>query len=157
MCSGVAISYRGIPESLIEKYGLQDRVVARAENADREVRFLYHETSALIPAWVGGELGIYLWGNRDDAGSRLPMTGWCREENLEAGRWAWLKPEPVVIPATLGIENGRWFQIHEGIRGILVRDSRNRPHVYMLIKEASHYYHIMTGGIRMPVLIGQQL
>ncbi len=83
MCCGISISYRDFPESLIGKYGLQDRIVARAENADREVRFLYHENSALIPAWIGGELGIYLWGNRDHAGSRLPTTGWCRREILK--------------------------------------------------------------------------
>ena len=157
MCGGVSISCRDVPESLIERFGLQDRIVVRAENVDREIRFLHNETPALIPAWIGGEFGIYSWGNRGGTDSRLPVTAWCRRENLEAGRWSWLKPEPVVIPAVLGIENGRWFQIDQGIQGIFVRDAQNRPHVYMLTEEASHYYHIMTGQIRMPVLVGQQL
>ena len=145
MCWGITISCRDFPESLIEESRLQDRIVIRAEKAEREIQFLYRASPSVIPAWVNGELGIYDWGNLDGKDSRLPKTGWCRRETLEKGRWAWLQPESVMIPAALGKENGRWFQIYEGIRGILVRDSRNRPHVYMLTEDASHYYHIMTG------------
>ena len=61
------------------------------------------------------------------------------------------------IPAALGLEKGVWFLITEGIRGILVRDERDMPHVYMLTQPASHYYQIMTRHNRMPVLLGQQM
>ena len=105
----------------------------------------------------GDRLAIYPWGNRDDAASRLPRTGWCRLESLEAGHWGRLRPEPVDIPASLGLEKGVWFQIAEGIRGILVEDERGLPHVYMLTQPASHYYQVMTRHDRMPVLLGQQM
>ena len=68
-----------------------------------------------------------------------------------------LSPEPVDIPAALGLERGVWFLIPEGIRGVLVRDERGRPHVYMLTQPASHYYQIMTRNNRMPVLLGEQI
>jgi hypothetical protein len=57
----------------------------------------------------------------------------------------------------LGLERGVWFLIPEGIRGVLVRDERGRPHVYMLTQPASHYYQIMTRNPRMPVLLGEQI
>ena len=69
-----------------------------------------------------------------------------------------LDPEPVDIPAALGLERGVWFLIPEGmIRGVLIRDERGRPHVYMLTQPASHYYQIMTRNPRMPVLLGEQI
>jgi hypothetical protein len=135
---------RRMERGLVGLSGLARREANRSRE-EREIRFLYRVSPSVIPAWVNGELGIYDWGNLDSKDSCLPKTGWCRRENLEESRWNWLKPESVTIPAALGTENGRWFQIYEGIRGILVRDSRNRPHVYMLTEDASHYYHIMTG------------
>jgi hypothetical protein len=60
-------------------------------------------------------------------------------------------------PACFGFDKGIWFQIREGVRGILVRDEAGRPHVYLLTKPASHYYHVMTRQERMPVLIGERI
>ncbi|MCH8828877.1 MAG: hypothetical protein IID45_04790, partial [Planctomycetes bacterium] len=56
--------------------------------------------------------------------------------------------------ANFGLEKGRWFHIDEGIRGLLVNDETNHPHVYMLTEPASHYYHGMTRHDRMPVFLG---
>ncbi len=118
---------------------------------------MYRDPRAELPAWYGERLGIYPWGNRERQ-SALPRTGWCRREILEEGLWRHLNPEPVEIPAALGLERGVWFLIPEGmIRGVLVRDRRGRPHVYMLTQPASHYYQIMTRNSRMPVLIGEQI
>jgi hypothetical protein len=63
----------------------------------------------------------------------------------------------VDIPATLGLDRGIWFQIKEGVRGILVRDETSRQHVYMLTEPASHYYNVMTRHNRMPVFIGEKI
>jgi hypothetical protein len=155
MCFGIAIPIDALPEELVLKH--QDRVVLREPNASRELRFLFRDPRAELPAWYGNQLAIYPWGNRDDAASRLPRTGWCRQESLESGLWRRLQPEPVEIPAALGLEKGVWFQITEGIRGILVHDATGRPHVYMLTQPASHYYQVMTRHDRMPVLLGQQI
>jgi hypothetical protein len=154
MCSGISLSWRELPAALIEQHRLHDREIVRHEGAEREIRFLFRDPHPLIPTWSGHELGIYEWGNRSNKKSRLPRTGWIRMETLEAGDWRWLNPEPVDIPATLGLDRGVWFQIKEGLRGILVRDEKNQPHVYMLTEPASHYYQVMTRNNRMPVFIG---
>lgn len=155
MCFGIALPIDALPEELVQQH--QHRLVLREPGASRELRFLFRDPQAELPAWHGNRLAIYPWGNRDNAASRLPRTGWCRLESLEAGNWRHLRPEPVDIPAFLGLEKGVWFQIVEGIRGILVEDEQGRPHVYMLTQPASHYYQIMTRHDRMPVLLGQQI
>jgi hypothetical protein len=155
MCFGIALPIDALPEELVLQH--QHRVALREPGAARELRFLYRDPQAELPAWHGNQLAIYPWGNRDGSGSRLPRTGWCRQESLEAGRWRYLDPQPVDIPAAMGLEKGVWFLIPEGIRGIFVRDEHDMPHVYMLTQPASHYYQIMTRHDRMPVLLGQQM
>lgn len=155
MCSGIALPIDALPEELVLRH--QQRWVLRDPGATRELRFLYRDPHPELPIWHGSQLAIYAWGNRDKAGSRLPNTGWCRQESLDAGLWRHLRPQPVEIVAYLGWDKGVWFQITEGIRGILVEDEQGRPHVYMLTQPASHYYQIMTRHDRMPVLLGQQI
>jgi hypothetical protein len=155
MCFGIALPIEALPEELVEQHS--HRVAVREPEASRELRFTYRDPKAELPVWHDNRLEILAWGNRDDRESRLPRTGWCRQESLEAGRWSWLQPEMVEIPAALGLEKGVWFLIVEGIRGVLVHDERAQPHVYMLTQPASHYYEIMTRHDRMPVLLGQQM
>jgi len=155
MCFGIALPIDALPEDIVRRHA--HRIALREPGATRELRFLYRDPLAELPAWHGNRLEIFAWGNRDDAASRLPRTGWCRQESLEEGRWRHLRPEPVDIPAAMGLEKGVWFLITEGIRGVLVHDERDRPHVYMLTQPASRYYQIMTRHDRMPVLLGQQM
>jgi len=155
MCTGIALPIDELPESLLRRQ--RRRLVLREPGDSHELRFLYRDPRAELPAWYGDRLGIYQWGNRDGRQSSLPRTGWCRLEILEQGLWRHLNPEPVDIPAALGLERGVWFLIPEGIRGVLVRDEHGRPHVYMLTQPASHYYQIMTRNPRMPVLLGEQI
>lgn len=155
MCFGIALPIDALPEELVERY--PHRLATREPEAARELRFTFRDPQAELPVWRDNQLQILAWGNRDDRASRLPRTGWCRQESLESGRWSWLRPEMVEIPAALGLEKGVWFLITEGIRGVLVHDERGRPRVYMLTQPASHYYQIMTRHDRMPVLLGQQM
>ena len=66
-------------------------------------------------------------------------------------------PQSVEIPANFGLEKGIWFQVTEGMQGILVRDESRHEHVYMLTEPASHYFEVMTRHNRMPMLIGQTI
>jgi len=155
MCAGISLSWRDLPEALVECHRLKDRVIVRQEGADREFRFLYRDRRPLIPAWCGNELRIYCWGS---GGTKLPRTGWITTESLEEGRWRDLAPERVEIPATFGFDRGIWFQVPEGgLQGVLVRDEADRPHVYILTRPASHYYKVMTRSHREPVFIGNQI
>lgn len=112
--------------------------------------------TALLPVICNGRLAIREWGNRSGNG-KLPKTGWCRQESLAAGKWRWLNPQSIEIPANFGLEKGIWFQVTEGMQGILVRDESRHELVYMLTEPASHYYEVMTRHNRMPVLIGQTI
>lgn len=154
MCAGIAVNWRDLPDQLIEEFALENRVVSR-NGAEKEIRFLFRDPMAQLPVWVGDQLTIVEWGNRNDKESRLPRTGWCRKESLEAGKWNWLQPQQIIIPACYGFEKGVWFQIREGIAGILVQDGSGLRHAYMITESASHYYEVMTRHERMPVLIGE--
>ncbi len=88
----------------------------------------------------------------------LPRTGWTWQATLSEGGWAGTEAVPVDIPASYGLERrGVWFLIEVGIRGILVPDENGIAVCYMICEPASHYYRIMTGATRMPVLIGQRI
>ena len=88
---------------------------------------------------------------------RLPCTGWTWRTTVEAGGWNGFGAEPIDIPATMGLENGVWYQVRQGIRGLLVRDEQGTPRVYMICEPASHYYQVMTRSDRMPVLIEERI
>ncbi len=155
MCQGVSILLSRVSEEAIDRYGLKRRIFSRGSDC-KELHFMYYEHRAELPVIHDGQLIVYEWGNRNSR-SKLPRTGWCSVESLEAGKWRWMEPEPVEISANYGFEKGVWYQITQGIRGVLVRDERGAPHVYMLTTHPSHYYRIMTRCSRMPVLIEQDI
>jgi hypothetical protein len=159
MCRAISILKSRINRELVEEYHLQSRVRQRADGADEEVVFDFADRKhdPQLPVIHNGQMLIYEWGNRGGSAPKLPKTGWCRAESLAAGKWRWLAPEQVVIPAQFGLEKGVWFAITEGIQGIVVRDQAERPHVYMLTQDASTYYQNMTKHDRMPVLVGEQI
>ncbi len=157
MCKGISILKARLRQELFDQYELAQRVTMRGDEAQPELHFMYTDPVVQLPVMHDGELVIYEWGNRGNKQSKLPRTGWCRTESLEAGKWRWLAPEPVDIPADFGLEKGVWFQINQGLRGVLVRDESERPHVYMLTQQASHYYQTMTRHERMPILIDQEI
>jgi len=157
MCLGISVSWRVLSDELIERHALQAQIFTRGPDADREVHFLYRDPRPRLPVWRDYVLDVMTWGNRDDKRSRLPRTGWCRRESLEAGRWQHLSPQPVLIPANFGLAKGVWFHVAEGMEGILVRDERSRPHVYMLTQPSSRYYEVMTNDPRMPVFVGKEI
>lgn len=157
MCKGISILKARLKQELFEQYELAHRVTMRGEGTDPELHFMYTDPVVQLPVVHDGQLVIYEWGNRGNKESKLPRTGWCRNESLEAGKWRWLSPELVEIPADFGLEKGVWFQINQGMRGIVVRDEIQQPHVYMLTQQASHYYQTMTKHERMPILLGQEI
>lgn len=153
MCAGISLSIVDLPENLFEEFHLADRIKANNATGELEIRFLFRDPKAQLPVRLSSEIEIDAWGNRDDKTSRLPKTGWCRLESFTAGKWKFLHPEEVIIPARRGIEKGVWFDIENGIRGVRVLDSSDQPHVYMLTENASDEYLRLTGHPRMPVFV----
>ena len=79
------------------------------------------------------------------------------QQTIREGGWWDSGAIPVDIPTSYGLERRSvWYLIETGIRGLLVPDERGWTVCYMNCKPASHYYRIMTGSDRMPVLIDQR-
>jgi hypothetical protein len=153
---GISLSWRSLPQLLIDQHALLDRIIVPNDEADREIRFLYRDVRPLLPAWAGNELNIFSWGHPRRK-SKLPKTRAVAQEAIQTGVWQDVNPEFVDIPANFGWDKGVWYRIKEGIRGILVRDESDNPIVYILTEPASHYYQVMTRNNRMPVLCGERI
>jgi hypothetical protein len=57
----------------------------------------------------------------------------------------------------LALDQGVWYRVRQGIRGLLVPDERGIAVAYMICEPATHYYRIMTRNGRMPVLIQERI
>ncbi len=155
MFSGVALAQWELPVELMEAHDLGRRVHERG--GEREVQFRLWDRERVLPVRLGGQLEVVRWGNRRGQSRGLPRTAWTRLDTLAAGGWGELGPEPVVIPATMGLDRGVWYSVREGVRGLLVEDEEGRPVVYVLVEPASHYYEVMTRSKWMPVLIDERI
>ena len=153
MCTGVALIESEIPGGLSEAFDLKPRVHDRG--GEREVRFLYRHVPRLLPVWHEGRLIIARWGNQRHQSRELPLTGWTWRQTVDSGGWQPWQPEPVDIPANFALENGVWYRVRQGIRGLLARDEEGLPVAYMICEPATRYYRVMTRSDRMPTLIGE--
>jgi hypothetical protein len=151
MCGGIRFKYdERLELALSEVYTAEQLELVRTSG---QVQSVFWQPRPVLPALVDGDLQLYDWGNRDD-GINLPKTGWVRVESLDAGKWNYLRPREIVIPAFRGVEKKVWFGIDHGIRGFLVRrDGVER--VYMLSLPPTLEYRALTGHDRMPALIDQ--
>ena len=61
------------------------------------------------------------------------------------------------MPATLGLDNGVWYKVRQGVRAILVRDDWGEAVVYPLVEPSGHYYEVMVRSPWMPVLVGERI
>jgi hypothetical protein len=145
-----------MPTELAGRKDLSRRLFSRGNKP--EYRFLYRHMNPRLPIWRDGQFQIVRWGNGRGQSRKLPRTGWTWQATLKEGSWAGTDAVLVDIPASYGLERrGVWFLIEVGIRGILVPDEKGIAVCYMVCEPASHYYRIMTGATRMPVLIDQRI
>jgi hypothetical protein len=153
MCGGVRFKYEEkLEPALSEIYTAEQLQLARDTGV---VTSVFWQARPVLPAIVGDELRLFDWGNRDDS-LKLPKTGWVRIESLEAGKWKYLRPQEVIIPAFQGVEKKVWFGIDQGIRGFLV-ERGDQQRVYMLTLPPTPEYRALTGHDRMPALINQNV
>jgi hypothetical protein len=152
MLTGIALAKSELPLEVIDTYGLSRRVCERG--GEPEVQFLFEDKERVLPVWLDGRLRLLRWGTRRGESRCLPLTGWTRQATVEAGSWA--GAESVVIPATLGLEQGVWYRIRQGVRGLVAADEAGQERVYVLCEPASHYYRVMTRSAWMPVLVGDE-
>ncbi len=153
MCAAVALARSELPLALLDAPALDGRVHERG--GEPEVRFYWRAAPALLPVWLDGRIQLARWGNRDRRG-RLPPTGWTWRETVEAGRWAELRAEPVVVPATYCLVGGVWFRVREGVQGLAVR-GRDGASVYLIVERASRYFRVMTRTDWTPALVNETI
>jgi hypothetical protein len=155
MLTAIAISYSTVPMELFKKPRLERRVHHRG--GEREIQFHLQDRESLLPAWHDGQLIIARWGCRRTESLVLPCSGWTHLVSVETGRWADWRAEEVMVPASLCLDNGVWYRVSQGVRGVLVRDERALLRVYPICEPASHYYQVMTRSAWMPALIGERI
>jgi hypothetical protein len=153
MCGGVRFTYdERLEPALAAVYTPEQLAQARESGV---VQSVFWQPRPVLPALLEGDLQLFDWGNRDEA-LKLPKTGWVRIESLQAGKWNYLRPREVVIPALQGVEKKVWFTIEHGIRGFLVHRG-DQQRVYMLTLPPTPEYRALTGHDRMPALIDQEV
>ena len=153
MCGGVRFKYdERLEPALAAAYTPEQLAQAREAGA---IQSVFWQARPVLPALVDGDLRLFNWGNRDEA-LKLPKTGWVRIESLQAGKWNYLRPREVVIPAFQGVEKKVWFGVEHGIRGYLVHRG-DEQRVYMLTLPPTPEYRALTGHDRMPALIDQEV
>jgi hypothetical protein len=156
MLSGVALALAELPLDLIAKHGLSRRIHERG--GEREIQFLFADQDRLLPVWRNGQLPLLRWGNRRGESRSLSCTAWTQIGTVQNGGWGGRLVEPVVIPATMGLDKGVWYPIRQGICGLVVPDERGFPRVYVICEPSTHYYQIMTRGSRwIPALIDERI
>jgi hypothetical protein len=156
MLSGVALSWSELPLELIARHSLGRRLHDRG--GEGELRFFFADAERVLPVWHNGRLEILRWGNRRGESPGLPCTAWTQLETVEGNGWGERGFEPVVIPASMGLDKGIWYRIRQGIRGIVLQDENGLLRVYVVCEPASHYYRVMTSGSDwMPALIGERI
>ena len=152
MCTAISYNHGAFMEELIEKYELDKKSMKHADSKETEYKFQFQDKKPLLPI-ITDTIHICEWGNRDNKISSLPHTGWCRAESLTAGKWDWLSPTMVRIPASHGLEKGVWFPIKNGIQGVLVYDKDHSEHIYMLTQSSDEAYRTLTQHDRMPAFV----
>ncbi len=158
MCGGVIFPYKKeYGETLAQYYSQAE--IAEFEKSG-QVRSLYWQRGEpVLPVLTVSEADeapkyeLLLWGNRNKD-IPLPQSGWARLNSVEEGKWSYLRPQPVLIPVTYGVEKGKWFEIEHGIKGVIAQRVHEKR-VYMLTDDANEEYLAVTRHARMPVLENQ--
>ncbi len=148
MCGGIGFQLSKIPKKELKKFYSQKEMEKFSKTG--EFQSYFWAPQPVLPIEKEGEVQLMLWGNRNDE-LKLPKTGWAKIESLEDGKWAYLHPEYVKIPAARGYEKGVWFEIKSGsLKGVVIeKDDQSR--VYMMTKPAEEGYEKLTKHNRQPV------
>jgi hypothetical protein len=146
---GFAIASSELPSDFIDKHALRARMHERGGQS--EIRFMRRMRQAVLPVLHAGQLLLAPWGSKHPA---LPRSGFTWQSTVEAGEWSRYHGEQVTIPASAGLHNGVWYRIRQGVSGVLIC-SDEMTAVYVVVRQSTYYYRIMTRGTRMPVLVGE--
>ncbi len=147
MCGGVGFKIKNIPDKELKRY-YSSELIKRFKSSGRIESFFWYK-HPVLPVKTKQGMQLMLWGNKDEE-IKLPKTGWAKSESLSDGKWNYLHPEAVDIPADSGYEKKTWFDLPKGTKGIVAKRGKNER-VYMITKEASEEYKKQTGHDHEPL------
>jgi hypothetical protein len=151
MCGGVGFRFKRISEQDLANF-YTPLEIDKFRKSGRVQSFFWQKNPAL-PVEDGGKVRLLPWGNRDKT-KKLPQTGWTRQESLDEGKWAYLKPELVKIVAEEGWEKGVHLNFESGyLQGVMVDDEDKKKRAYMVTKQSSPNYQKKTQHNREPIEI----
>lgn len=149
MCGGIAFKISKFSKKQLKQFFTDDQINEAEVLGNMQVYFW--SPSAVLPVMNDGNPNLIEWGNRDK-NINFPKTGWAREESINDGKWNGLNPNYVTIPAVMGYENGVWFDIKKGIKG-LIASRNNKKRVYIITRKSSPDYLKLTTHDREPLFI----
>ena len=153
MCVGVSLARSELPQELMRRPDLVRRI--HVCGGQEEVRFLLRDRRPRLPVVRDGRLLIVRWGNTRHQSRELPPGGWTWVADIKAGAWRHLPAESVAVPASYAYEGGVWYNVREGIRGVLVPDENGRAVCYLACRPSTTYYRNMTRSERMPAFLNE--
>ncbi len=152
MCGGIRFQLNKIPRTEFQKFFTNDEIdkLFKKENYES----FFWSPIPLLPIEKDDKIELIKWGNRSDQ-TKLPKTGWAKQESLKQGKWNYLHPEPTKISADSGFEKGVWFEIPSGgLKGIII-NKNDEDHAYMVTRPADPDYLELTKHDRQPIEIYQ--
>lgn len=147
MCAGLSFHIDNINRKELDRFYTPDEFDKQRKGDSLQIYFW--QKRPFLPVEEDGEIHLYDWGNRDGS-VKIPKTGWAKLESLRDGRWDYLRPQKVWIPASMGYEKKKWFKTPQGLTGIKVR-FHNITRVYLVTEKANQEFIQLTGHDRMPV------
>ena len=151
---GVSIFWRDLPAKLIRQHHLESHKIVRHDEADPEYTFHFRRHHP-IPIVTDVGLLIVPWGSHRKG--ELPQTGWICQEDLQDKMWAHLDPVDVEIPCFAASAKGLWYHVPEGGIKAVMLSGKNQTAAYLITREATHYFQVMTRLEREPVFVGRQI
>jgi len=110
---------------------------------DRHSRFEHGGARLPVSARQGAQIVLLPWGRRPGEQGALPVGGWARLTQIQAGLWDKFAPKPVKLPVLAFAERDvaghqQWFAVTRGqyVQGCAVRVGNERR-VYVVTLDCS--------------------
>ena len=153
MLKAIALARHILPVEMIKDHQLETRTIDRG--GEKEIRFVWYTRERVMPCWVDDQLQLVTWGCRrkEPSPSSVPLTQAVRLESLQSGALEPWHPKVALVPASaILVGRGVWISMQEAgmLQAVVLLDGE-KPRIYLLMVEADHYWHVMTGDTWMPL------
>ncbi len=120
-----------------------------------EVLIRVNDKNAYLSVYYDGKIELVEWGIQFPKNNKKIF--FCKKESLISGKWAFVFKKNVQVNASFALSRGVWFQVRQGLSAVMMKNINGEKCVCIITEPSTHYFEIMTGSKRMPVLINQIL